>query len=142
MNIKKNYVLDNLSGGAFGLAMAAAALASPAAADDDYIDLTTAQLEDDGSLTIEGADADGTSSTVNIFNTIMSKGRIILSGVTGVLAIVMVGLFTWKAFSLAKSSDSPQERARCIQSMIFYFIGAACFGAASLFAGLFYNIFN
>ncbi|MEG1299612.1 MAG: pilin [Oscillospiraceae bacterium] len=109
---------------------------------DESVDLSTAKLGPDGKLQIDGAGNNSTTGTVNVFNTIMSKGRLIVSGVTGVLAVVMVGIFTYKAFHLSQSSENPQERAKAINGLIFYFIGAACFGAASLFSGLFYNLFR
>ena len=107
---------------------------------EDYIDIASGKMNDDGTLSIKGENANSTKGTVNIFNTMFVKGRMIIAGVTGLLAIVMLGLFTYKAFNLAKASDSPQERARCINGMIVYFIGAACFGSAAKFAGLFYNL--
>ena len=64
----------------------------------------------------------------------------IVQGLSGVLAIVMVGCFAWKAFTLSRVGDNPAERAKTIQGMIFFFIGAAAFGAAYFFVGLFVNI--
>ena len=64
----------------------------------------------------------------------------IVQGLSGVLAIVMVGCFAWKAFTLSRVGDNPSERAKTIQGMIFFFIGAAAFGAAYFFVGLFVNI--
>ncbi len=129
------YSRDTLIGTAITLPMAL----SMVSADTD---LGSSRLDDNGNLIIDGADASGTEGTVSTFNTIMDKLRILIAGVTGVLALVMVLIFTYKAFNLAKSSDNPQERQRAIQGLIFYFIGAACFGAASMFSGLFYNMLN
>lgn len=52
-------------------------------------------------------------------------------GITGVLSAVMTIVFIWKAFQFARTGDNPSERAKAINGMIFFFIGAACFGAAS-----------
>lgn len=64
----------------------------------------------------------------------------VVQGLSGILAIVMVGCFAWKAFSLSRCGDNPSERAKVIQGMIFFFIGAAAFGASFFFVGLFINI--
>ena len=64
----------------------------------------------------------------------------IVQGLSGVLAIVMVGCFAWKAFTLSRVGDNPAERAKTIQGMLLFFIGAAAFGAAYFFVGLFVNI--
>lgn len=139
--LKLKYILSRSLGAIMGATMVAPAMVSMVSA-DNYVDLSSANLGTDGKLKIDGADANATGNTVNVFNTIMDKGRLLVAGVTGVLSVVLVGLFVFKAFNLAKSSDSPQERAKCINGMIFYFIGAACFGGASLFSGLFYNLFK
>ena len=64
----------------------------------------------------------------------------LIAGVTGLMAIVMVAIFAYKAFTLSRVGDNPSERAKTIQGMIFFFIGAACFGAASMLTGLFYGL--
>lgn len=51
---------------------------------------------------------------------------------TAVLSGVMVICFIWKAFKFAQSSDNPNERAKNVQGMIFFFIGAMLFGAVFL----------
>lgn len=51
---------------------------------------------------------------------------------TSVLSGIMVICFLWKAFKFAQSSDNPNERAKNVQGMIFFFIGAMLFGAVAL----------
>lgn len=78
--------------------------------------------------------AGGLNST---FETLFDIARTLVSGITGILSIVMVFIFTWKAFQFARTGDNPSERAKAINGMIFFFIGAACFGAASIITGVF-----
>lgn len=137
--MKTKYILKNSLGMISGTSLMLPTLLTRVSADGN-VDLGGAELGTDGTLKIPGAGGNSDGNTVSVFNTIMDKGRIIVAGITGVLAIVMVGLFTWKAFNLSKSSDNPSERSKCISSMIFYFIGAALFGGASLLSGLFYNL--
>lgn len=99
------------------------------------------QLGDDGTLTGVGSGAaDSTEATANVFNQIFGNARVLIAGVTGLMAIVMVAIFAYKAFTLSRVGDNPSERAKTIQGMIFFFIGAACFGAASMLTGLFYGL--
>lgn len=137
--MKAKYIFKRSLGALSGAGFMMPALMTQVSADGN-VDLGGAELGSDGKLKIPGAGGNSDGNTVSVFNTIMDKGRIIIAGITGVLAIVMVGLFTWKAFNLSKSSDNPSERSKCISSMIFYFIGAALFGGASLLSGLFYNL--
>lgn len=71
------------------------------------------------------------------FNKLFTIARTIVAGITGILSIVMVFIFAWKAFQFARTGDNPSERVKSINGMIFFFIGAACFGAASLITGVF-----
>lgn len=146
--IKSKYILNRIVGLTSGTALAIPMMANnvyaadKAADKNDHVDLSSAKMDANGKLKITGSSGDSTKDTVSVFNTIMDKGRILISGFTGICSIILVGLFVMKAFNLSKSSDNPQERSKCINSLIFYFIGAALFGAASLFSGLFYNLFN
>ena len=141
--IKSKYIINRIVGITSGAVLALPMMTNNVyAAKDDHVDLSSAKMDSDGKLKITGSSGDSTKDTVSVFNTIMDKGRIIVSGLTGICSIILVGLFVMKAFNLSKSSDNPQERSKCINSLIFYFIGAALFGAASLFSGLFYNLFN
>lgn len=143
--IKSKYIISRIVGATSGAALAIPMMTNYVYAADkknDHVDLSSAEMDANGNLKITGSSGDSTKDTVSVFNTIMDKGRIIVSGFTGICSIILVGLFVMKAFNLSKSSDNPQERSKCINSLIFYFIGAALFGAASLFSGLFYNLFN
>lgn len=74
------------------------------------------------------------------FGRIENVAMQVVQGLSGILAIVMVGCFAWKAFTLSRCGDNPAERAKTIQGMIFFFIGAAAFGASFFFVGLFVNL--
>lgn len=52
--------------------------------------------------------------------------------ITAVLSGIMIICFIWKAFKFAQASDNPAERAKNVQGMIFFFIGAMLFGATFL----------
>ena len=87
-------------------------------------------------------DVDKGNGITKAFNDIMDKLDVAIAGFTGILTIIMVGLFAWKAFQLAKASDNPNDRQKCITGMIWFAIGAAIFGSITMFMGLFYNFLN
>ena len=137
--MKIKYMLNRTMGAVAGAALTAPMMLNVVSAtNEDTADLMNVTMDGD-KLNVPGAE-NGTQGTTNMFNIIFSRFRLIISGITGVLSLALVVIFAYKAFNLAKSSDSPQERAKSIQGLIFYFIGAACFGAASFFAGLGYNL--
>lgn len=111
-------------------------------ASNHQTDLLNTNLDANGTLNVPGAGATGNGATgaANAFNDIYDVLRVVVQGITGVMAIVMVGIFAYKAFTLSRCGDNPSERAKTIQGMIFFFIGAAAFGAASFLTGLFYNM--
>ena len=128
--IKSKYILNRIVGMTSGTALAIPMMVNNVYAADkknDHVDLSSAKMDANGNLKITGSSGDSTKDTVSVFNTIMDKGRILISGFTGICSIILVGLFVMKAFNLSKSSDNPQERSKCINSLIFYFIGAALF---------------
>ena len=107
-------------------------------------DLQNAQLDANGQLVIQGAamGESGNGGLIAAFNTLMDKANVIVAGVSGVLTVVMVGLFIWKCFQFAQSSSNPSQRASAITGIIVFAIAAALFGSATLFVGLAYNLFG
>lgn len=109
-------------------------------------DLTNISIGSDGKLNVPGAtdggSADSTTGIIAAFNAFIEKFKVIITGVTGILALVMVGLFIWKCFEFARASNNPSARANAITGIIVFLIAAALFGASSLFVGLAYNVFR
>lgn len=120
-------------------------VASPVSvsATEDVPDLLNTTITSDG-LNIPGDTTSGgtTDGIVATFNALISRFRVVITGVTGILALVMVGIFIWKAFQFAQSSSNPSARAQSITGLIVFAIAAALFGSASLFVGLAYGVFR
>lgn len=68
----------------------------------------------------------------NLGNTLNGLVKDFTGIITAVLSGIMIICFTWKAFKFAQASDNPAERAKNVQGMIFFFIGAMLFGATFL----------
>lgn len=87
--------------------------------------------------TISGTDeVDMTSAFTNI----QDKGKILVSGITGLAAIALLILFIIKAVKLGNSGENPSERSKAISSMIWLFIGIALLGGASVVTSLFWGV--
>ncbi|MEG1299613.1 MAG: hypothetical protein RSB38_06195 [Oscillospiraceae bacterium] len=98
-----------------------------------------------GKVTVDVSKGTGVSDVTDLagfWNKIFSVGRLVISGVTGIAAIALVGIFAYKAVALSKSSNNPKERKDALDGMLYAFIGAALLGGASLLSGLAYGLFQ
>ena len=123
----------------FMACFAGTAQPTPVYAANDEVDIFNVEIVNN-ELHVPGADNDATKGTANVMNKLLDRLRMLVSGITGVVTVLMIGLGVWKCFELAKSSGNPNARANCIQSLIFFFIAAACCGAVSLLTGMAYNL--
>lgn len=97
-----------------------------------------------GQITIDTTQA-GTTTEVttlsDMFNEIFSVLKYLITGATGCLAILSVGVFCFKSFKLT-SADNPKERQEAIQGMLYACIGTGLLGSASLLSGLAFGLFS
>lgn len=77
-----------------------------------------------------------------VWNTIFKILQGLVTGVTGVMTIIMVGIFFYRCFKLASVSDNPKDRQEAIGGILQTLIGAALFGGTSLFMGLAFGLFK
>lgn len=61
----------------------------------------------------------------------------LVAGITGLISIIMVGVFSYKAFELAKSSSNPADRQKAIQGLIFSLVAFAILGSISVWITIF-----
>ena len=84
----------------------------------------------------EGA---GSTDMEGTFVNLQSTGRVIVSGITGLAAIVLLIIFILRAVKLGQSGDNPSERQRAIQGLIYLFIAIALLGGASVITSMFWG---
>lgn len=121
-----------------GMAMLFALQLSPAnvSATDDTDFANRFSMSESG-LKDSGSTKNDTSST---FQKVFDKYRVLISGISGVVAITMLLLFILQAFRLGNSAHNPSERQKAMNGLIWLGIATAISGSVSLFAGLFYNM--
>lgn len=76
-----------------------------------------------------------------LWNWIYEKGRLTVTGISGFLAIVCLGILIFCIFKFVASSIDAQSanRGRAIVGIIIAAIGIALFGTATAIFGLFWN---
>lgn len=100
---------------------------------------------EDGKITVDVSKS-GAASEVKSFpdfwNKVFEILKYIVTGVSGVAAIALVGIFVYKAITLSLSGNNPRHREEAIRGIIFTFIGAALLGGVSLISGLAFGLFR
>lgn len=119
--------------------MAISSAVLPSAVRADGTDLSNIGIDSSGKLT--GVTDDG-MGMIGGFQTILDQSHVLISGITGVAAAVLVAIFIIKVMKLAQASDNANERSRAITGLIFLLICAALLGSASLITGMFWNAFT
>lgn len=98
------------------------------------------------SITVDVGKAGKTSNAVksipDFWNKIFDVGRYVVSGVTGILCIAMVGVFAVKSFQLATAGGNPKVKQEAITGMMYAAIGAGLLGSATLLSGLAFGLFK
>ena len=87
-----------------------------------------------------GPSMNGVKDVTGFWNHLIGLMKHLVFGVTGILAVLLVGVFAYKCFCLASSSNNPNKRSEAIQGILYSLMGIALFGATSLITGLAFNI--
>lgn len=77
----------------------------------------------------------------DFWNTLYRNYKGVIIFVSGAIALVFVGLFMINGMRYMGSANNPQARKAAITIMLWTGIGAAIFGAVTLFVGFGYNLF-
>lgn len=76
----------------------------------------------------------------SVWNTLFSKGKGIIAGLTGVGTIVMIILFIIQFMKLGSSAGNPQARQQALTGVLWTGVAAALLGSVTIIVGFFYNI--
>lgn len=75
----------------------------------------------------------------NAWNTLLSKYRNLIIGVSAVAAVTMVLIFMINFVRLGASSGNPNARSNALVGLLWSGISAVGLGAVALIVGIFYN---
>ena len=78
--------------------------------------------------------------TKNGYATIITKYKTLITFVSGIGAITMVGIFIFHFIKLGSTAANPQERSRCTPALIWSGLAAAGLGSVALIVGVFYGM--
>lgn len=91
---------------------------------------------------LPGLNKSGINDVSDFWNKLFGMIKVCVTGVSGILTILLVGVFAYKCFNLAASSNNPGKRSELIKEILFTLIGIGLFGASTLLTGLAFNILN
>jgi len=103
------------------------------------------EVNGNGTITVDISQAGTNNNPTTIsdfWNSIFEVAKYVVSGITGVLCICLVGVFAYKGFMLATAGGNPKQRQEAIEGMLYAFIGAAIMGGATLLSGLAFGLFK
>lgn len=93
-------------------------------------------------IKIPGVNKNGVNTVSDFWNKAMDIIKVCVFGVSGILTIVLVGVFAYRSFNLATSSNNPAKRAEAVKGILYTLIGIGLFGGTTLITGLAFNLFR
>lgn len=93
-------------------------------------------------IKIPGVNKNGVNTVSDFWNKAMDIIKVCVFGVSGILTIVLVGVFAYRSFNLATSSNNPVKRAEAVKGILYTLIGIGLFGGTTLITGLAFNLFR
>ena len=92
--------------------------------------------KDKDPLTIDQAG----DNTNNAFAKIIDKYKTVITFISAIGAVTMVGVFIMNFMKLGTTSGNPTERSKCITGLIWSGLAAAGLGSVALIVGIFYGV--
>ena len=93
-----------------------------------------------GIVTQSGSAWEKNSSQANAWNTIFTKYKGVIMGVSGVATLTMVVLFIMNFMKLGSTANNPQERTRVLTGLLWTGLAAAGAGGVTIFVGVASNL--
>mgnify|MGYP004631948887 CR=1 FL=1 len=99
-------------------------------------------LFDSKDLTVDGDGTvkTGTDNTKGAFSKIIDKYKAVITFVSGIGAITMIGIFIFHFIKLGSTAANPSERSKCTTALIWSGLAAAGLGSVALIVGVFYGM--
>lgn len=95
---------------------------------------------DDLKIENDGTVKTNTKDTDSAFGKIIDKYKGVITFVSGIGAITMIGIFIFHFIKLGSTAANPSERSKCTTALIWSGLTAAGLGSVALIVGVFYGM--
>lgn len=95
---------------------------------------------DDLKIENDGTVKTNTKDTDSAFGKIIDKYKGVITFVSGIGAITMIGIFIFHFIKLGSTAANPSERSKCTTALIWSGLAAAGLGSVALIVGVFYGM--
>ena len=95
---------------------------------------------DDLKIENDGTVKTNTKDTDSAFGKIIDKYKGVITFVSGIGAITMIGIFIFHFIKLGSTAANPSERSKCTTALIWSGLAAAGLGSVALIVGVFYGL--
>lgn len=95
---------------------------------------------DDLKIENDGTVKTNTKDTDSAFGKIIDKYKGVITFVSGIGAITMIGIFIFHFIKLGSTAANPSERSKCTTALIWSGSAAAGLGSVALIVGVFYGM--
>ena len=97
-------------------------------------------FDDDLQVSSTGEVSSNADGSEDAFGKIIEKYKGVITFVSGIGAITMIGIFIFHFMKLGSTASNPSERAKVTTGLIWSGLAAAGLGAVSLIVGVFYGL--
>lgn len=105
--------------------------------DNNDINDLKVSISDDGSVSVEGFDDTGDSTS--IWQKIFDKYKIVIAGISGIATLTFVVIFIFNFVKVGAASDVPAARKAALSGCLWTGIAAALCGSVLVITALFWN---
>lgn len=138
--MRKNISLGLVLAFVFSLfMMLTAPIQAHAESKGDDIGGVEVKVGEDGKLSITGNENFSNGGTKSAWNTLFTKYRTFIVGISGIGAISMIVFFVIQFMRLGASAGNPSARSQALVGVLWTGLAAAGLGAVTIVVGFFYN---
>lgn len=124
---------------AFMSPMESYASTAKSASKGDDIGGVEVKVDADGKLQISGNENFKNGGSTSAWNSLFTKYRTFIVGISGIGAISMIVFFVIQFMKLGASAGNPQARSQALAGVLWTGLAAAGLGAVTIVVGFFYN---
>lgn len=107
---------------------------------EDKNEIPKINIDSNGALDFGGSKSFGKDvKSEDVWNEVLGRGRSFIVGISGIGALVAIGVFIVSFMKLGSSAGNPQARSQAVTGLLWSGLAAAGLGSVTLITALFYN---